>query len=224
MTENAKWGVIFDVDGTMVDNASYHQQAWIKLGKMYDLPIDKEFYNTHIHARSNVMIAKILFGDDIPMEKIKKVGAEKEIIYRKNYRSVVKEVSGLTAFLKTLNDNGVSCGAASNSPRENVDMVLDELDIRKYFKAAIDHDKVSKGKPDPEVLLTTAKAMDVSRDKCIVFEDAPFGFQAAENANMPYVVITEGANGENLSESYGPNAVHKDFTTVTLEELEAFIS
>ncbi|MBN1457494.1 MAG: HAD family phosphatase [Sedimentisphaerales bacterium] len=224
MTESAKWGVIFDVDGTMVDNAPYHQQAWIELGKMYELPIDKEFYNKHIHARSNVMIAKILFGDDTSMEKIKKVGAEKEIIYRKNYRPIIKEVSGLTVFLKMLNDNGVSCGAASNSPRENVDMVLDELNIRKYFKAVIDHDKVSRGKPDPEVLLTTAKTMGVAADKCIVFEDAPFGFQAAERANMPYVVITEGANGEDLSEPYNPNAVHKDFTTVTLEELEMMIS
>jgi beta-phosphoglucomutase len=222
--EKPNLGVIFDVDGTMVDNAPHHQQAWIELGKIYDLPIDAEFYDQHIHARNNVSIAKILFGDDIPMEKIKKVGGEKEAIYRENYRPIVKEIPGLIDLLKVLNENNIPCAAASNSPEDNVTMVLEELSIGKYFAAVIDHDQVTKGKPEPEVLFTAAKKMGVESDKCVVFEDSPFGFQAAESANMAYVVITEGANGENMSAPYSPNAIHKDFTDVTVEELKAMVS
>ncbi len=222
--EKPNLGVIFDVDGTMVDNAPYHQQAWIELGKLYDLPINEEFYDQHIHARSNVMIAKTLFGDDITIEKIKKVGGEKEVIYRQNYRPVVKEIPGLIDLLKTLSENNIPCAAASNSPEDNVTMVLEELNIGKYFTAVIDHDKVTKGKPEPEALFTAAKEMGVEPENCIVFEDSPFGFQAAEKANMVYVVITEGANGENLSAPYSPNAMHKDFTDVTIEELRAMVS
>ena len=222
--EKPNLGIIFDVDGTMVDNAPHHQQAWIELGKLYDLPINEEFYNQHIHARSNVMIAKTLFGDDITMEKIKKVGGQKEAIYRQNYRPIVKEIPGLIDLLKKLKENDIPCAAASNSPEDNVTMVLEELNIGKYFAAVIDHDKVTKGKPEPEVLFTAAKEMGVEPEKCVVFEDSPFGFQAAEKANMPYIVITEGANGENMSAPYSPNAVHKDFTDVTIEELEGMVS
>lgn len=217
-------GVIFDVDGTMVDNAPHHQQAWIELGKMYNLPIDKEFYDQHIHARNNISISKILFGDDIPIEKIREVSGEKEAIYRKNYRPIVKEIPGLIDLLKMLSENNIPCSAASNSPEDNVTMVLDELNINKYFSAVIDHDKVTKGKPEPEALLTAAKEMGVVPENCVVFEDSPFGFQAAENANMAYIVITEGANGENMSAPYSPNAIHKDFTDVTIEELRAMVS
>ena len=88
----------------------------------------------------------------------------------------------------------------------------------------IDHDKVTKGKPDPEALFTAAREMGVEAGKCVVFEDSPFGFQAAEKANMAYVVITEGANGENMSEGYNPNALDKDFTDVTVEELLTMVS
>ncbi|MHC4214445.1 MAG: HAD hydrolase-like protein, partial [Planctomycetota bacterium] len=60
---SANWGVIFDVDGTMVDNAQYHQGAWTELGVRYGKSITTEFYQEHIHAHTNDSIVRILFGD-----------------------------------------------------------------------------------------------------------------------------------------------------------------
>jgi beta-phosphoglucomutase len=212
------WGVIFDVDGTMVNNAEFHQAAWIQLGNRYNKSITPEFYQKHIHAHSNDSIVRTLFGD-ITNEMITKISSEKEIIYRQSFRPVIKEICGLTDLLKALNTKVIPCAAASNSPKGNVDMVLDELDIRKYFRVIIDNDQVNRGKPDPEILFTAAAELGLAPQKCIVFEDSLSGFEAARRAEMPCIAITAGADKENLNFPAGQPA-HKDFTTIRLVELK----
>jgi len=212
---NNRWGVIFDVDGTMVDNGAYHENAWIELGRRYDLPITREFYRANIHSRSNDKNVKKLFADKATPEMIERISNEKEDIYRRSFRPVIEEIPGLRRFLRALRDNKVPCAAASNSPKGNVDMVIDELQIRRYFRTVIDRDMVSAGKPDPELFLTAAQRMELEPGRCIVIEDSVSGFRAAENANMPYVVITHGADADEIKQAGTARALYKDFTQLT---------
>ena len=218
------WAVIFDVDGTMVDNANYHEQAWIELGKKYDLGITNEFYREHIHSRSNDKNVRLLFDQDISSEMIDKIGNEKETFYRRIYQPIIKEIAGLTDLLKALYQKHIPCAAASNSPKANVDMVLDELNIRKYFKVTIDRAQVSTGKPNPEVLLKAAAKLGLEPQKCVLFEDSLSGFKAAQRAKMPYIVITEGADKNDLKYATSAQAIHKDFTTINPAGLEELVT
>jgi beta-phosphoglucomutase len=212
---NPGFCAIFDVDGTMVDNAPFHQAAWIELGDKYDLPITEQYYQNNIHARSNLRIVKTLYNTDSPdPELLERIENDKESIYRKGYRPVIKEIPGLTALLEKFRALSIPCAVASNSPKANVDMVLDELDIRKYFDVVIDSNQVTKGKPDPQALLTIAETLGCEPKKCLVFEDSPSGFKAAENANMPYIIITAGAHIDIEKLSVNPIAVHNDFTNI----------
>lgn len=213
------WGVIFDVDGTMVDNAQYHQAAWVELGTRYNKTITSEFYHKHIHAQTNQSIVRAIFGD-VSDEAIAKISSEKEIIYRESYRPVIKEIPGLTNLLKALKAEAVPCAAASNSPRGNVDMVLDELDIRKYFDVVINNDEVRKGKPDPEVLLTAADNLGLQPGCCVVFEDSASGFKAALRAQMPFIAITAHPDRQTLQFIAGRPA-HADFTKIIPADLKA---
>jgi len=162
---DAALAAIFDVDGTMVDNAAYHQAAWIELCQRLGKPITPAYYTTHIHARSNELIVTTLFGEDCSPKFIAQVSRQKEQLYRDLYRPVIREIPGLTNLLIALQARGVPCAAASNSPKANVDMVLDLLDIRKYLQAVVDRDQVARGKPHPDLLLTvfnSGKAAGVS--------------------------------------------------------------
>ena len=213
------WGVIFDVDGTMVDNAEYHQDAWVELCARYNKTISSEFYREHIHAQTNDSIVRTIFGN-VSNETIDKISSEKEVIYRESYRPVIKEIPGLTNLLKALRAEAVPCGAASNSPKENVDMVLDELDIRKYFDVVINNDQVGRGKPDPEILLAAAAGLGLRPEKCVVFEDSASGFKAAHRAQMPFIAITAHHDRQTLRLIAGRPA-HADFTKITPADLKA---
>ena len=212
--------VIFDVDGTMVDNAPFHQAAWIELGDKYSLPITEQYYQNNIHARSNLQIVKTLYDTDSPdPELLERIEHDKESFYRKRYRPVIKEIPGLTALLEKFRALSIPCAVASNSPKANVDMVLDALDIRKYFDVIIDCNQVTKGKPDPQALLAIAETLGFEPKKCLVFEDSPSGFKAAENADMPYIIITAGAHIDITKLSVNPIAVHNDFTNINVKDL-----
>jgi HAD superfamily hydrolase (TIGR01509 family) len=210
----AGFAVIFDVDGTMVDNAPFHQAAWIELGRRRGKPITAEYYRSHIHARSNELTVRALFGDDCSAEFVAEVSAEKEQLYRDLYAPEIHEVPGLTRLLEALRSRGIPCAAASNSPEANVSMVLDLLQIRSFFRVVIDRDQVTRGKPHPDLLLAAARGLGFPPQKCLVLEDSAPGFAAARHARMPYVVITAGACREELSEATDAISVHADFTSV----------
>ncbi len=214
------FGVIFDVDGTMVHNTPYHRQAWVELCRRYGITLDNDSYHKKIHARSNDIIIRSLFGSDATPDFIRKIELEKETIYQDLFRPVLKEVPGLTALLKTLSESNISCAAASNSPKMNVDFVLDGLKIRHYFKTVIDRNSVRVGKPDPDILLKAASGIDLQPENCLLFEDSSSGFAAARNANMPYIAIsTEPAE---IGHAHDAKAVYKDFTEINIDTLEEF--
>ena len=217
------WAIIFDVDGTMVDNALYHENAWIELGKRHNIDVTPDYYKTYIHAKCNARNARTLFGDDIAEDFVEKVSDEKETIYRDSFRPVLKEIAGLTALLKQLSEANIPMGVASNSPKGNVDLVLDELNIRHYFGAVLDRDMLAVGKPNPEGLFTVAKQLGIETDRCLVVEDSPSGFKAAENAKMKYIAIAAGSNEEDLKHAATALAIYDDFTTITPEILHGLI-
>lgn len=220
--ENHRWAVIFDIDGTMVDNARYHEQAWIEFGRRRNLGITAEYYREYIHAKCNEHIVRLFYKNAGP-EDIFRIAEEKETIYRESFRPHVKEIPGLKTLLDELHAQGIPCAAASNSPEGNVDMVLDELGIRAFFQSIIDRDKVRIGKPNPELFLKSAEQLAIDPGRCIVLEDSVSGFKAAQNAGMVYVAITAGA--DKASDEYlgKARAVHHDFTTLTPELLRSYL-
>ena len=218
-----RWGVIFDVDGTMVDNKDYHERAWVELCRRHDIELTAEDYRIRIHARTNDKIIPDIFGSDIGNEKAACIALEKETIYRDLYRPHVRPLPGLIKFINELKARGIPCAAASNSPAGNVNLVLDELDILRYFTSVITADDVSHGKPDPEIFLTSAERLGLPPQQCIVFEDSAPGFEAARRAGCPYIVITTGADKEHLTSSAGAAATHHDYTDINIDCLKTYL-
>jgi beta-phosphoglucomutase len=215
INSNNSFAVLFDVDGTMVNNTAFHKNAWLETTCRLGLNLSEKDYHEKIHARSNDKIVRNLF-DDPSEELIKKIADEKEILYRSSFAPHLKEIPGLRRFLEELEQAGIICGAVSNSPQENVDFVLDGLGLRRFFKVAINRDMVKVGKPDPEGLLRAADELGFTPDKCIAFDDSASGFRACRNAKMKYIAITAATDPVDLAETYDAVAIYNDFITVSV--------
>ncbi len=215
------WGVIFDVDGTMVDNVAFHEKAWLVFGERHNLPITPVFYRENMHSRSNDVIAKVLYGEEVSNAQAEAMNTEKESIYRELYRPHIKENPGLTPLLEALHREGVPCAAASNSPPENVEMILQALRVRHFFPVISALDGTILGKPHPDLLLRAAQEMALPIHRCVVLEDSLSGFEAADRAGAPFVVISCGANPASLLHTQNARAIHQDFTTLTPALLNA---
>jgi len=178
---------IFDMDGVIVDSMPFHQRAWeVYLARMGH---DATGLNSRMHGKHNDELLREFFGNHVDVLEIQKMGSEKEALYRELISNDLEAqlIPGVREFLgKSLVELKA---VASNAEAANVNFVLDEADLRKYFAHAINGQQVKKGKPDPEIYLKAAELLQISPQDCIVFEDSQTGIDAALGAGMRVVAI-----------------------------------
>lgn len=179
--------VIFDLDGTLVDNNAYHIDAWKAFYEKKGLDFSLDVYKNRINGRINNDIFRIIMGDHITQADIDAYGAEKEALYRELYAAYIKPVNGLLDFLMALQQSEIPMGIATSGIVPNIEFMFSHIPIREYFGAVIDVEMISKGKPDPEIFLKAAAALHVNPQECIAFEDSLAGIRSAKAAGM-YVV------------------------------------
>ncbi|MEM6963506.1 MAG: HAD family phosphatase [Bacteroidota bacterium] len=182
-------GIIFDMDGTMVDNMMVHHRAWQTKLRELCIAMSIEEVMEKVHG-VNYEILERLFGDRFTHEERLQISKEKEQAYQKLFLPQLKLIDGLGDFLAAAKADGMPLAIGSAAPPENVSFVLDHLNLNHYFRAIYHSGNVSRGKPDPEVYQKAAQALGVPIEKCIVFEDSITGAATAKNAGCPTVIVT----------------------------------
>lgn len=181
--------LIFDMDGTMVDNMMAHHRAWQRKLRSLGLEMTLEEVREKIHGVNEEILLR-LFGDSLDAEQRRYHAQDKEAEYRRGFKEGLQLIAGLPSFLDRLRDQGIPMGIGTAAPAENVDFVLDELGLRPYFSAVKHAGDVTKGKPDPEIFQLVAQALGVPIGDCLIFEDSPTGAEAAHRAGCPVIVMT----------------------------------
>lgn len=209
---------IFDMDGTMVNNTPYHLKSWQALFKKHGLgDLQPQKYYTEISGIPIIDTLKGLFAD-ADEATLKSLLKEKEGLYREFYTPYIAPVNGLENLLIELKDAGFKLAIASSATADDIDFVLNHVRVKQYFDVIIDGNRVSKGKPNPQIFLKAAADLNMPPENCVVFEDSIAGIKAANAAQMKVVGITTGQPADKLQPS---NLVITDFTELTVEKLEA---
>ena len=214
------FAVIFDMDGVIVHTNPHHKIAIQKFCSAHGIELNELTFLHKIYGRTNRDWIKNVFGD-ITDEQAYAYASEKEALFREIYEPYIKPVHGLVAFLDLLVSNNIPRAIATSAPPENVDFVLDKTGLRNYFKTILDERVVTHGKPNPEIYLKTAKALDFSNNKCIVIEDSLSGITAARRAGSKVIGVTTTHTAEELAET---NFVIQDFTELTIEKLREILA
>lgn len=212
-------GLIFDMNGTMIDDMSYHQIAWHDvLVNQLKAPLTFEQVKTQVYGKQHEMFHRIFGEGKFTFEEIQKISDQKEARYRDEYLPSLKLIDGLDAFLKKAIALKIPMGIGTAAPTENVDFVLDNLRIRDYFPVIIGPHHVAKSKPDPEVFLKAAQLMGIAPEDCVVFEDVPHGIEAAKRAGMDAIGVTSFHTAEELNNSNVIGAI-KDYNDPLLSQI-----
>ncbi|OFZ46632.1 MAG: hypothetical protein A3D92_07975 [Bacteroidetes bacterium RIFCSPHIGHO2_02_FULL_44_7] len=183
-------GAIFDMDGVIVVNMHFHEQAFDELARRRGKEITREFFFEHICGSTNPKIMPKIFGELSP-EEVETLSIEKEALYRELFLPHMKPTPGLIDYLENLKSKGIPMSIASNAPKENVDFVVEKLGLDRYFSHVLHVSSVSNPKPAPDMFLKCAELMGVDPHHTVVFEDAPSGIRAAKQAGMlPVALLT----------------------------------
>lgn len=184
-----KKALLFDMDGTLVDNMDYHKQSWIDFFALHQLDLTYDRFDSYYHKGSLVEIMGRLFPHITDQKKLSEIGAYKEQRYRELYASNVASISGLEAFLNQAVKDKIPMGVATMGDQYNIDFIFDALQLHPYFHSTTGGHEVTQGKPHPEIFLTAAQKLKVSPESCLVFEDTRSGIAAAHAAGMTVVGV-----------------------------------
>jgi beta-phosphoglucomutase len=193
--------VIFDLDGTLIDNNSYHRQTWEKYLEKIGKQISEEEFNANMNGRTNEDAIKYIFGKDISNEESVKHTLDKEALYREIYKPFIKPVAGLIEFLEILKSKKIPMAIATSGIQPNIDFMFENIQIKKYFDVVVNSAHIKKGKPDPEIYLKAALLLNVDTKNCLVFEDAAVGIKSAKAAGMKVIAIATTQPKEELAEA-----------------------
>ena len=214
-----KKGIIFDLDGVIVDTAKYHYLAWKKLANQLGFEFSQE-QNELFKGVSRKRCLDIL----LEMGNLSATQEQKDVwMIEKNndYLAYIEKMDDseilpdVPKILTLLKENAIPIALGSAS--KNALPILEKVGLAHLFDVIVDGNSVTKAKPDPEVFLMAAKKMNLSPSNCIVFEDAVAGIEAANAANMISIGI---GDKEVLSQA---TFIFKDFTEISTDFMKNLI-
>lgn len=204
--------VIFDLDGTVVDNMALHAEAFGQFGLRHGLTPLTPADRARLDGRRNSEIFPDLFGRPIARDEWLAYEVEKETLYRQLSGGRLTPMPGLTRLLGRLRAHRVTIALATSAPGPNVEHTLREVVMTEAFAVIVRGDEVAQGKLAPDVFIEAAQRMHVDVGRCLVFEDAPMGIVAARAAGMRVAALTTTLSASALRAlPQPPDFVYRDF-------------
>ena len=205
-------GVIFDLDGVLIDTGQFHRDAWYMMSKEEGLTFsDEHFYSTF--GMQNYQIIPTMTSSDLATEEISRMSDRKELLFRKLINGRLKLLNGAEDLIVDLKSKGFRLSIGSSTTKHNMDFIRKNLPIFNRFDAFVVDKDVTNGKPAPDTFLKAAERLSLEPKCCVVVEDAVQGVQAGKAAGMPVVAVTTTRQRNDLMQA--------DMIVDSLDELKS---
>ena len=214
-------GVIFDMDGVLIDSHPIHKRAWKKFFETLELSVSDRELDFVLDGRKKEDILRHFLGELCDSE-IKYYGHQKEALFREEAMQI-EPISGVMELLEELTGRGIVIALASCGSQSRVRYILDQLKIHDRFEAIVTADDIRHGKPDPEVFCKAADYLGVEREELIVCEDAVSGVKAAKAAGIRCLGVGEPSRAAELLQA-GAERVVPNFACMSVAELETMLT
>lgn len=179
-----KLGVIFDMDGIIIDSEPVYQSLNEKIFKRLGIEVEDHFKLTYIGVTKwrKWQLLKERYQLHESIDELLEIQNEVFLQADWDYKSLLfPEVKPLLERLVSMN---VPIALASSSERKKVNAVMEHCGLKGYFTKTVSGDEVVNGKPDPEIFLSAANKLSLPPENCMVVEDSYNGLVAAKRANM----------------------------------------
>ncbi len=207
------YGVIFDLDGVLIDTCEFHKQSFYDLAEKEEgFHMSDEFFYDKF-GMQNGQIIPAMTDRQLSEDEIEQLSQWKEQRYRELIKGKLQLLDGAAELIEELHNNGFKLAIGTSTPRVNLEFTLDIISARDKFDAHVTGEDVSKGKPAPDTFLKAAEKLDLEPKRCVVIEDAIAGVEAAKNAGMTAFAVTTTRPSEDL--------VKADLIVNSLKELKA---
>lgn len=208
-------GVIFDMDGVLVNSGPPHRESWRVVARQHGIVVSDQAFAATFGMASRDIVRQI-WGPHVTDEDIRRIDDEKEAVYRRLIADCVPLTPGAHPTLEALGQAGYVLAVGTSGPPANLELVLRATGLGQYFAATVHGFDIEHGKPAPDVFLLAAERAGLQPARCVVVEDAPVGVQAGTAAGMPVIGYTGTHPAERLQAAGATQTVAR-LTEITPE-------
>ncbi|MHC4758087.1 MAG: HAD family hydrolase [Planctomycetota bacterium] len=205
-------GVIFDLDGVLVDTSSYHFQAWRLWAQREGTKMTEEQFRSSF-GMQNYQIIPQLLGRNVSRNEIDEMSDWKEAKYRELSEGNIELMDGVERLMKNLKEHAFLMAIGTSTPLVNLKLILEGTIVGNYIDAYVTGEEVNNGKPAPDTFVEASKKLGLPSGKCVVVEDAVAGVEAGKAAGMKVIAITTTRRREDL--------LTADLVVESIDELSA---
>jgi beta-phosphoglucomutase family hydrolase len=214
-------GAIFDWDGVVIDSSAHHEKSWELLALETGRTLPEGHFKRGFGKKNQLIIPEILAWSNDP-EEIEWLGDRKEELYRQLVgEGGMTVLPGSRELLAALKEAGIPRAVGSSTSRTNLEAIFISTGLGEFFDVVVSAEDVINGKPAPDVFLKAAQLLGVAPERCVVFEDALFGIEAARRAGMKVIAVATTNPLELLC--HADRAV-QTLNEISVEELQSLFS
>jgi len=219
MTLKPGAGLLFDIDGTLVESDPLHLEAFNRAFAPYGHHFDRERFGRELQGLANEAIgARFLPGET--KERQWDIMMSKEALFRELASEGIEPVHGLFELLDWADSIGLPAVAVTNAPRDNAEQLLNSIGARHRFKGLVIGDELEHGKPHPLPYLEGLRILGADAANCVAFEDSRTGLKSATSAGIATIGMATGLEPAQLVEA-GATLAARDYRDAALLEFIA---
>lgn len=196
-------GVIFDLDGVLVDSEELHYLAWVEVLKPLGLNFSKKEFFDYTGKQIDITAGELIKKHNLKSSKEKLFLQRRRTAIKLFKNSDVKLMpyaKNAVSFLAK--ENKVKLGLASGGIKKIVIMKLKNAGLYRFFLTVVAGDDVKRGKPHPDTYLLAAKKMKLKPKDCLALEDTQFGVESAKSAGLfCFAIPNEHSRRQNFSKA-----------------------
>lgn len=174
-------GVLFDLDGVLIDSETAYTRFWAGIDRMY--PTGIENFALYIKGTTLPEILTHYPDDEVRADIERRIGEFQDCLRFSLFE-------GAAAFLDQLACRGIPKAIVTSSDKAKMERLFTQLPmLRRHFPTVIDASKVTLSKPHPQGYLLGAEAIGVDPERCYVFEDSLQGLKAGRAAGATVIGV-----------------------------------
>ncbi|HEX9970043.1 MAG TPA: HAD family hydrolase [Acidimicrobiales bacterium] len=200
-------GVVFDIDGTLVDTNYLHIDAWRRAFLEHGIAVTSADVHRHIGMGSSLFLERLVGG---PRDDVKEA-------WRRHFdrlKPEIRPLPGAVELVRAVAASGAAAVLASSSEQDDVQALLDALGVEDVLDGVTSAGDVEEAKPEPEVFQVAMAKAGLDRERTVVVGDTVWDVEAAERAGLPCVCVRTGGIGGAELEAAGAIAVYDSAATL----------
>jgi HAD superfamily hydrolase (TIGR01509 family) len=178
--------LIFDCDGTLADTMPAHYRAWVEILRPHGIAFPEDRFYA-MGGMPTGKILELLFAEAGKVADVEVLTRRKEVAFIEKMAEIrpIEKVVAVARKARGL----LPMAVASGGHRAMVEMTLRQIGILEWFPVIVGAEDTVRHKPEPDVFLEAARRLDVSPQRCTVYEDTDLGIEAARRAGMQWVDV-----------------------------------